>query len=104
MAQYDFSTGQIPKPQTKRIWRVFWILLAATALEFLIAFTMPANLFRVGIFVILTIFKAFYIVAEFMHLKHEVKVMAYAIVLPMLVVVWLVVALIVEGGAIFLSH
>lgn len=91
----------IAKPHTKAIWKTFWILLALTALEFVIAFTMPASLLRVSIFLGLTIIKAFYIVAEFMHLKGEVKTLIWSILLPMTFVVWLVIALLVEGGTMF---
>lgn len=97
----NLPAGEIPKPKTKIIWRTFWILFALTALEFLIAFTLPASLFRVGIFVILTIVKAAYIVGEFMHLRYEVKFLFWTILLPMIFVVWLLIALIVEGGSIF---
>lgn len=107
MANYATTEGTVPlsdpksKETRKKLWRVFWILFGVTALEFLIAFTMPASMFRVGIFIILTIVKAFYIVAEFMHLGHEVKFLAYSIVLPMMFVVWLLIALMYEGGSIF---
>ena len=49
----------------------------------------------------LTIVKAGYIIGEFMHLRYEVKFLIYAILLPMIFVVWLVGALITEGGSIF---
>lgn len=86
---------------TKEIWRTFWILLGITSLEFVIAFSLDADNFKwtkVGIFILLTIVKAYYIVGTFMHLKHEVKSLIWTIILPCLFVVWLVVALIVEGG------
>ncbi len=93
--------GEVAEPKTKLIWRTFWILFGLTVLEFIIAFTLPATLFRVGIFVILTIVKAAYIVGEFMHLRYEVKFLFWAILLPMIFVVWLLIALFVEGGSIF---
>ncbi|QCR21025.1 cytochrome C oxidase subunit IV family protein [Pontibacter sp. SGAir0037] len=96
---HDFNhTGEIPKPQTKQIWKTFWILVAITAFEFLIAFTMDAGTLRNAIFIVLTIFKAFYIVAEFMHLKHETKALIWCILIPMALVIWLMVALISEGS------
>ena len=88
------------KPQTKVIWKTFLILLALTAVEFLLAFTMPAGMLRNMIFIGLTLVKAFYIVAEFMHLKHEAKVLMWSIVLPVIFIVWLLVALLVEGESI----
>jgi cytochrome c oxidase subunit IV len=40
-------------------------------------------------------------VAEFMHLKGEVKTLIWSIMIPLVFVVWLIVALLVEGGAIY---
>ncbi|HAI77409.1 MAG TPA: hypothetical protein DCM08_14355 [Microscillaceae bacterium] len=100
-SHHNLAPGEIPKPNTGLIWRTFWVLLGLTALEFVIAFAMPHSLFRVGIFVILTIAKAFFIVAEFMHLKGEVKVLVWSILLPMIFVAWLLIALLAEGGTIF---
>ncbi|WP_375444148.1 cytochrome C oxidase subunit IV family protein [uncultured Fibrella sp.] len=90
-----------PPANTKVIWRTFLILCGITAVEFIIAFTMTAGHFRVAIFVGMTLIKAFYIVAEFMHLKHEVKSLIWAIMLPIIFIVWLLIALMYEGGSIF---
>ena len=62
---------------------------------------MPAGHLRVAIFVGMTLVKAFYIVAEFMHLKHEVKSLIWAIMLPIIFIIWLLLALMYEGGSIF---
>jgi cytochrome c oxidase subunit IV len=89
------------KPQTAAFWRVFWILLIITSVEFAIAFLVNADHYKwtkIGLFVILTIVKAFYIVGTFMHLKDEVKSLIWTIVLPCIFVVWLIGALIMEGG------
>lgn len=85
----------------KVIWKTFWILLILTAFEFLIAFTMAHGTLRITIFVLMTVVKAFYIVGEFMHLKHETKGLIWSILVPMILLVWLIVALIVEGAFIF---
>jgi cytochrome c oxidase subunit IV len=98
------EAGVIAKPNTKAIWKTFWILLGVTALEFLIAFTSENKLFRISTFLLLTVVKAFFIVAEFMHLKHEVKALIYSVLIPIAFIVWLVIALIVEGGSILESH
>jgi cytochrome c oxidase subunit IV len=97
-AAHGTSEKEIAPPNTGAIWKTFWILLILTAIEFVIAFTMPANTLRVAIFCGMTIVKAFYIVGEFMHLKHEVKSLIWAVLIPTLFVVWLLVALIYEGG------
>ena len=87
-----------PPANTKLIWRTFIILCVITAFEFLIAFTMTAGPLRVFIFVGMTIIKAYYIVAEFMHLKHETKGLIWTILIPMALLVWLLVALVTEGS------
>ncbi len=85
----------------KLIWKTFWILSVLTAVEFLIAFTMQHGPLRITIFVILTLVKAFYIVGEFMHLKHEVKSLIWSIVIPCVFVLWLLGALMMEGGFLY---
>jgi cytochrome c oxidase subunit IV len=41
--------------------------------------------------------KAAYIVGEFMHLRYEVKVLFWSILIPMIFVVWMLVAFVYEG-------
>jgi len=93
----DEYSNNIPAPQTKGIWRVFLILCALTAVEFAFAFMMDPSTLRNSIFIVLTIFKAFFIVAEFMHLKHETKSLIWSILVPTALLVWLLIALITEG-------
>jgi len=85
-----------------KLWKIAGLLLAVTVVEFIFAFSMPEQWkwMKISIFVCLTFVKAFYIVSEFMHLKHETKVLIWSIALPMIFVVWFVIALIYEGGAI----
>ncbi len=92
---------EIPKASTAIIWRTFIILSVITAFEFTLAFFMKAGGLRTSIFVGMTLVKAFYIVGEFMHLKHEVKSLIWAITIPVLFIVWLLIALMTEGGSIF---
>lgn len=89
----------IAPAQTGAIWKTFWILLILTAIEFVIAFNMPNNHWRVAIFSTMTIVKAFFIVGEFMHLKNEVKVLIWAVLFPVITIAWLLLALLLEGGA-----
>ncbi|HSI89773.1 MAG TPA: cytochrome C oxidase subunit IV family protein [Adhaeribacter sp.] len=93
----NLKPGEIPPAQTKAIWRTFVILCVLTGIEFAFAFAMDAGMLRNSIFIILTIFKAFFIVAEFMHLKHEVKSLIWTIMIPMALLVWLLIALITDG-------
>ncbi|MEX0967986.1 MAG: cytochrome C oxidase subunit IV family protein [Bacteroidia bacterium] len=95
-----------PESNTSEIWRAFWILLGLTVAEFLIALALPDSIKEAiggkptidAIFLILTVFKAFYIVAYFMHLKHEKISLVYSIVVPMIFVLYLIALLIYEGS------
>lgn len=93
-----------PHSTKKEIWRVFFILLAITVLEFLIALT-PTIRNGLGkeaviaIFLGLTVLKAFYIVGYFMHLKQEKINMIYTILIPLIFIVYLIALLMFESGA-----
>jgi cytochrome c oxidase subunit IV len=86
----------------KEIWKVFFILLAITVLEFIIALTPAFKAMGksaiVGIFFFLTVLKAFYIVGNFMHLRHERINMAYSILVPFLFIIYLIALLLIEGN------
>lgn len=88
------------KAKIKKLWTVAGILGAVTAVEFIIAFLMAPGTLKVAIFVGLTIVKAAYIVGEFMHLRYEVKILFWSILIPMIFVVWMLVAFVYEGMAI----
>lgn len=88
------------KEKIKKLWTVAAILGAVTAFEFVIAFLYPHGPSKVAIFVLLTIVKASYIVGEFMHLRYEVKVLFWSILIPMIFVIWMLVAFVYEGMAI----
>ncbi len=106
MATLEETSPQVEvQPRDKQkilnLWKIAGILFFVTCIEFVFAFTMPRGPLLITIFVTLTIVKAFYIVAEFMHLKGEVKTLMLSILIPMIFVVWLIVALLFEGSAIF---
>lgn len=99
--QHHVEVKPANKEHIRKIWKTALILAVVTAIEFLFAFTMPRGTLLVAIFIGLTIVKAFYIVAEFMHLRHEVKSMIWSIMIPTIFVVWLIIALLYEGGQVF---
>ncbi|WKN44385.1 cytochrome C oxidase subunit IV family protein [Tunicatimonas pelagia] len=105
MAQLDEATTVKvqPKDQKKinQLWRIAGILAIVTAIEFAFAYILPRGPLLYFTFIALTLVKAFYIVAEFMHLKGEVKTLIWSIVIPTIFVVWLVIALLAEGSSIF---
>lgn len=88
----------------KKIWKTAGILLAITVVEFIMAFTMDRGILLYALFIILTIWKAKYIMMEFMHLGDEVKPLFYSIIVPLIFLVWLVIALVKEGSEIFLMR
>lgn len=107
MEQENTQVQFIPedKEKTKKILRVALILGVVTAIEFIIALLVPSSLMphsvKVFVYIALTIVKAFYIVAEFMHLGHEKKSLMMSILLPMLFVIFLIFILMYQGSAIF---
>ena len=46
----------------------------------------------------LSIYKAYFIVYEFMHMKYEVKALAMSVLLPMTLLVWALIAFLNEGN------
>jgi cytochrome c oxidase subunit 4 len=82
----------------KHLLVVTGILAFLTGIEFVLAFTMHRGHLLTTAFVLLTFVKTFYIVGEFMHLKYEVKLLIWAIVLPVMFIVWLITALLMESG------
>ena len=91
------------KAKIKNIWKVTAILGAITLLEFIIALGFPGagGHFKTATFIIMTLVKAAYIVSEFMHLGHEAKALIYTILLPCIFVLWLILALLIQGTTIF---
>ncbi len=89
---------------TKPIWRTFWILLGITMVELILATIhlktgFPNKYVLNGMYLILTCAKAFYIIAEFMHLRHEIKNMIMTIAVPALLFVWFIIAFLWDGGS-----
>lgn len=84
-----------------KIWKVFFILLGITVVEFIIALAVPESamphLVRNSIYIILTIFKAYYIVAYFMHLKFEKYALKAGILFSLILIVYLIVLMLIEG-------
>lgn len=84
-----------------KVWIPFIILFIITALEFVVAFTIPKGGAKTFIFVLMTLAKAFYITGYFMHMKYERTSMALIIISPMLLLMALFVALWYEGAKLF---
>ena len=100
-AQNEVVVQPVDKEKIKKIWKTAGILAVVTAIEFAIAFSPVADGVKGFTFIALTIVKAFYIVAEFMHLGHEKKSLVYSIILPMAFICWLIGALLMQAAAIY---
>lgn len=89
------------KKQIGRIWKVFWILLAVTVIEVIIGMffshAMPKALVAF-FFLALTLFKAGYIVAIFMHLGDELKNFIVLILIPLTLFIWFIIAFLADGS------
>ena len=91
---------------TRWIWMVFWLLLVVTGIEVGLGIVKPGILMRevMGtsalniLFILLTLVKAYYIVAFFMHLKFERKNLIWVISLPALILIpYLLFIVLTEG-------
>jgi len=49
--------------------------------------------------VVLSVYKAYYIIYEFMHMAHEVKGLAYSVLLPTALLIWALIAFFQEGSS-----
>lgn len=88
----------------KAIWKVFFILLALTALEFFIALALvhrgvlDKGPFVNTVYIVLTIAKAYYIIAYFMHLKFERSGFIICCSVPFILIIYFILLLFNEGS------
>jgi len=87
----------------KKIWQVFGILLVITVIEFIIALWVIPNGYMsqsIGnfVYITLTLLKAFYIVAYFMHLKYEKLGLQLALSVTFVFIIYFIVLMLIEGG------
>lgn len=104
MGEHAHPTG------TAWIWKIFWLLLAITAVEVALGIVKPqflmvqfagTSLLNL-IFIGLTLVKAAYIVMYFMHLKFEETFLQWTIYLPVIILIpYLTFILIAEGAQIY---
>ena len=105
---HSHTTSELPGEKssfdTKAIWKTFWILLGITLFELVIAIIyfethfFPKHILN-GVFIIMTLAKAFFIIAEFMHLGHEVRNLVMTIAIPALLFIWFIIAFLWDGSS-----
>lgn len=87
-----------------KIWRVFFYLLAITALEFFIALVLVhGGVIAKGlgvniVYIALTLLKAYYIVAYFMHLKFETFGFITSVTIVFLFIIYFIALMLTEGS------
>lgn len=88
------------KSQVSAVWKATIIMAVVTVVEVGMALVWPEAWSR-GIlnllFILMSVMKAFFIVGEFMHLKYEVRAMAMSVLMPLLFLVWAIIAFGMEG-------
>lgn len=103
--------GHTHESNIKRIWTVFGILSLITVVEVIFGIIKPDFLFSTSlvglsllnwIFILLTVWKAYYIMWAFMHLEGEKSSLTWSIVAPLVfLIIYLVFILLTEAVYIF---
>lgn len=106
VASPEITFPHEPAPNTKRIWKTFWILLCLTIAELALGLSHYAFnlhgwilLFLKGGMIILSLAKAVYIVSIFMHLGDEIRNLRLTILTPLLLFIWFILAFLWDGVA-----
>lgn len=61
-------------------------------------YTWVAYVIGLGL-IVLSLYKAYFIIYDFMHMRYEVKGLALSVLLPTLLLVWAIIAFFQEGGS-----
>lgn len=96
---------------TKRIWNVFILLSVVTIVEVILGIFKPDALYHTKflamnllnwIFILLTIYKAYYIVWAFMHIEGETSSLRSAVVIPLIfLILYIMFIFLLEGDYIY---
>ena len=99
------------KSNVTKIWGVFIVLSIVTIIEVVLGIIRPAFLIEHNflalkllnwIFIILTIFKAYYITWDFMHMRDETVGLRRAVIwTAVFLIIYLVTLILIEGDYIF---
>lgn len=92
----------------KAVWKGLGLLAAVTVAEVLLSLMKAAEwaedlgwLFALAsiLIIVLSVYKAYFIIYEFMHMAYEVKGLAMTVLLPVILLIWAVIAFFWEGSA-----
>ncbi len=107
---HDLSTEITFHPEhasgTGKIWKVFGILSVLTIIELVLGYVLYLKHGEWGygavittkiVIGILTLAKAYYIVAYFMHLGDEIRNFIMTIIVPLALFIWFIIAFLADG-------
>jgi cytochrome c oxidase subunit 4 len=95
----------------KKVFKGLWLLAVVTLIEVIISLFGKGHIVegvdKMGfviataaiVIIALSIYKAYFIIYEFMHMRYEVRGLALSVLLPVLLLVWALVAFFNEGSA-----
>ena len=95
----------------KRVYFGFWLLFGVTILEVFISLLGKGHIvdglgnlnwflyILMFFIVVLSLYKAYFIVYDFMHMKHEAKDLRLTVIMPTLLLVWAIIAFFQEGNS-----
>ena len=102
MAGLSYEEGK------KQAYKGFVLLGIITIVEVIVAlvgnghviegFSLPKYIMY-PVMIAMSLYKAYFIVNEFMHMKYEVKGLAVSVLLPTLLLVWAIIAFLHEGNS-----
>jgi hypothetical protein len=95
------------KSSVAAVWRATWILGVVTVVEVAVALILGPHLPKILInsfYVLASLAKAFFIVGEFMHLKYEKRAFMISLGVPLIFLVWAIIAFATEGHSWFMMN
>lgn len=90
------------------VWKGLGLLAFVTVVEVVLSLLkaqdwakdlQPLFIFLALLIIVLSIYKAYFIIFEFMHMAYEVKGLAMTVLLPVFLLLWGVIAFFYEGNA-----
>ncbi len=75
---------------------VFIALIVLFAVSLALGY-LPNHTLAIALIFVLAVAKTYLVAGFFMHLKYEVKVLFWAVLLPIVLIIWMLIAFIYEG-------
>jgi cytochrome c oxidase subunit 4 len=95
------------KSAVSAVWKATAILAVVTVVEVAVALILGPHLPKLimnTFYVLASVAKAFFIIGEFMHLKYEKRAFILSLGVPLVFLVWAIIAFSLEGHHWFISN